>query len=253
MKKFLFILAAIFIATSILSCSKDEPENDKIDNTEVKLVRQIKKSVDYEHGIPSGLRTIDLEYDSQNRIVRYYEYYEDSFYWHNEWNFMYDGDSMIANFNDYGEESVYNCKLNKDGYITEWTDADKSKKKITYKNGYLVYCEYIYPGYDRNFKYNWEDGNITYILDNDSCDYFSYSPYKYPHINLDLFYVSDNGCVGYGDDEVLGLLGFFGRHNDYLPAVLYWDNGYIDYVYEFNEDGTVSKIIFGMVYMELYY
>lgn len=249
MKKFLFIAAVIFMATSVCSCSKDEFEKDNTDKADVKLVRQIRATYDYP---PIGkLRTIDLEYDSQNRIVRYYEYYEDSFNWHHELNFIYDGDSMIANFDD-GEE-VYNCKLNKDGYITEWVYEDDDhyeKEKFTYKNGYMIYSDYIFGSSSGFLQYNWEDGNITSILENDYYDYFSYSPYKHPHINLDLFYITDDyGCYG----DTFGLLGFYGRHNDYLPSINYWKNGSRNYVYEFNEDGTVSKIILGMIYMELYY
>ena len=239
MKKLLFIAAVIFMATAVYSFSKEEFEKDNTDKTDVKLVRQIKWNSNI----------VDLEYDSYNRIVRYYEY-NAKFRPFIEWNFIYDEDSMVA-YNDSGE--VYNCKLNKDGYITEWVDGD-DKEIFTYKNGYMVYSDYIFSHSTSNgsFRYQWENGNITYIFEDpyDNC-YFSYSPYKYPHINLDLLYIQDLCCY----PNVLGLLGFYGRHNDYLPAIVtYNGDSSVNYVYAFNEDGMVSKIIFGeTTIMELYY
>lgn len=244
MKKFLFITTAILTAFLIGSCSKDDSDNGNTTDNNVKLVRQIKYTNGYKHSGTSSLQTISYEYDSQNRITKCSSLLHSDYLY----NFIYEGNSLIIESEDKSYQ--YQCKLNSDGYITELIDVKYEEKvNFTYNNGYLIYGELFSDQRTKTYKQSWQDGNITHIDDGYEIT-FSYSPHKNVPINLDLIYLTDDYGFPYGD--YFGFLGFFGRQNNYLPARSD-DFDDANFVYEFNEDGTVAKVIYGNVYMELYY
>lgn len=266
MKKILLFAAAMMLAVSFNACTnEDNGDNDgnnvenggdnnggnnnngdNGDNTganpDVALVRKIVVNYSDEESY-----SYDLKYDSQNRIIKY-----------GSNTLSYEGNKMYFGEDSY--ETDYISELNADGYIVSMTatDSDQYLMTHTYDNGYLIKCVDKYSDYTATFTYEWQNGNIaTLTTEEDDEEWkckFTYGTFDNPPINLNISYITlDNGCKPW-----FGLLGFYGRQNAKLPVRIDYEDYSTILSYEFNDDGTVSKIVehyddYDDIVYELYY
>lgn len=276
MKKILLFAAAMMLAVSFNACTNEDNgdndgnnvENDgdnnggnnnngdNGDNTganpDVALVRKIVEI--HSDGEFYSYDFDDLKYDSQNRIIKY-----------GSNTLVYEGNKM-----NFGEnyETDFIGELNADGSIATMTatDSDQYLMTNTYDNGYLIKSVEKYSDFTATFTYDWQNGNIATLTTEEDIDEekwvwkykFTYGTFDNPPINLNISYITLDGCKPW-----FGLLGFHGRQNAKLPIRIEqeeYSTIILSYElsYEFNDDGTVSKIIahfdddYEIVY-ELYY
>ena len=242
MKNLLYLAAIVCLAATAGACSEKEEEWNGM-KSNVKLVR----SIVHVNGNWRSNPYV-LEYDELNRITKFEDY-----------TLSYNGNTMTMKSRNGG--TTYTCTLNSAGYATKvvYEEAESDYSIVdehTYdKNGYLTHCKEHWDeeGYSDvdNWSFKWENGNLI-SFSGPWSGKFTYGTTANVPINLDLFYITDDyGCeLG----EQLGFLGFLGRQNKNLPTTYVDEDGYtINYKYEFNADGTVSKVTFGAICIELYY
>lgn len=216
----------------MMSACSEKEDGGSGGNRNAKLVRKIHKYGD----------DYVLEYDSENRIIKYGDY-----------TFSYNGNTMTVLNSNRGR--TYTCTLNSAGYATKIVEENSEEQiscEHTYdKNGYLTHCKETIESWTDNWSFNWSNGNITSISGPWS-NKFTYGSDVNTPINLNLFYITDDyGCENGG---VFGFLGFMGRQNKNLPISCQdEDGGTQTYKYEFNADGTVAKVTYGELEIELYY
>ena len=231
---FSFIICILLL---FCSCSKD----DSINQHSSKLVKAIIPDDNYEYS------RMDFEYDNLGRIID-----------NDGALYSYDQNTITITY----RSSKVIATLNKDGYVSEATwDGGNEKSHYSYlynDHGYLIrvtkeweYTSPTYTSYDYCvYSLFWKDGNLVKVTntENDNVIEIKYDDLvKKPNkTNLDILYYWTDVYEFYDD---LGLFGFLGKRSKDLPIYShdFYDekNGRYSrkyYEYEFNEDGTISKL-----------
>lgn len=240
----------IVAAAVMVSCSNDDGDAGITGkNPNAKIVRQI-KIYDYdESGNEDYYNILEFEYDSQNRVIKFTDEGSST-------SFFYSGNTVTVQ-EDWDDDTQI-CTLNSDGNIISLKYYEYFVKH-TYIDGFLNQCNADGDIYT----YIWQDNNIVSIKNSYFDSNFKYGSQTTAPINLDIFYLI---CFDY---EIMydyvslmyGLCGFYGKSTQNLPSqfTTYEDGITRNCEYEFNTDGTVSKMSifsdrkYGFVVFELIY
>lgn len=233
MKKILYFAIAMFAVISFSACS-DEDDNGHTSNNPI-LVRQCI----YTNG-DDNPTIYTFEYDNQNRIVRVTNNYN-----HSETQFSYSGNTVTETliYTNGGFDTRI-CQLNADGYIESITDYQypEDLQLYSYKNGYLQEMHASWS--NDQWIYNWDNGNLISISEPIVWDTrwdktITYSQVTAIPTNINIDYIEE--C------PELQFFGFTGKQSKFLPKKSIHknetDTKTDTYEYEFNSNGTISKIL----------
>lgn len=230
MKKILYFAIAMFAVISFSACS-DEDDNEHTSNKPI-LVKQCI----YTNG-DDNPTIYTFEYDNQNRIVRVTNNNYNTY--NSETQFSYSGNTVT-------ETSIYTnggfdtriYQLNADGYIESVMDAQYPEylKTYSYKNGYLQ----EWHTSNQQWIYNWDNGNLVSISEPGVWNTtITYSQVTAIPTNINIDYIEE--C------PELQFFGFTGKQSKFLPKKSIHknetDTKTDTYEYEFNSNGTISKIL----------
>ncbi len=207
------------VALSLLvfvSCSKNDDEYPQ--------EKQVSNITTTTHEFNS-VSTLFFEYDKKGRVVKSRYGSEDE-----EYNYNYDDNVITETYTSGSYSNVTTYHLNK-GIITHATGDYDGVYTYSAKNELLNYSN----GDGVPFTYTWKNGNIITQGEGDYIRSYTYSTMENQIIGI--HYFAENI-----PDNILFNFGYFGAKNKNLPTSKKSSSEKIEYEYEFDEDGYVTKM-----------
>lgn len=215
----------------ISSCKNDDPLSyTSLNNSRVPIKEIIScddQSVPYD--------TMKYSYTSNNLISEIKNCRSGS-----SFTVTFDYENSTIAYNPYSENLTETFKLNKNGTLAKYNLFENSFELKYDNKGYLISAK----GYDREsssreFRYEYENGNLVKITGHLMSDYVTCIEYSTIPNKSNFSAIEEDQLLR--GEYFLGMTGIVNKN--LVKRVIYENHDTLNYAYELNADSLVTKVI----------